>query len=127
MPELPEVQTTVDGLQKGVLNRTFVDVWTDWKKTVKKPASFELFKTELRGKKIMRVWRRAKNVIFELSDGYSLLIHMKMTGHLLVGAWKQDGKTWKAVNNTILEEKINGYLHIIFFLDNGDMMALSDL
>ena len=32
MPELPEVQTTVDGLNKKVLERTFVDVWSDWKK-----------------------------------------------------------------------------------------------
>jgi len=44
MPELPEVQTTVNGLNKKVLNRTFIDVWSDWKKTVKKPGDFELFK-----------------------------------------------------------------------------------
>ena len=36
MPELPEVETTVRGLQKKVLNRTFVDFWTDSKKLIKK-------------------------------------------------------------------------------------------
>ena len=126
MPELPEVQTTVNGLNSKVLNRAFVDVWSDWKKTIKKPKDFKVFKKELKGKKILRVWRRAKNVIFELSDGYSLLIHMKMTGHLMVGIWKLKNKVWQAVENEALNENINGYLHAIFFLDNGDMIALSD-
>ncbi len=126
MPELPEVETTVKGLQKKVLKRTFVDVWSDWEKTVKKPKDFRLFKKELKGKKIMRVWRRAKNVIFELSDRYSLLVHMKMTGHLMVGNWKLHDHAWQPVGNEALKEKINTFLHIIFFLDNKDMIALSD-
>ncbi len=127
MPELPEVQTTVNGLHSKVLVRTFVDVWSDHKKVVKKPASFALFKKELCGKKIVRVWRRAKNVIFELSDGYSLLIHMKMTGHLLVGKWEKAKGEWVAIEEGVLREKINSYIHLILFLDNGDMIALSDV
>jgi formamidopyrimidine-DNA glycosylase len=125
MPELPEVETTVKGLQAKVLLRTFVDVWSDWKKMVKKP-NFELFKKELQGKKIIKVWRRAKNVIFDLSDGYSLLVHMKMTGHLMYGIWNMKNNTWQARKDGPLKEKINGYLHIIFFLDNGSQIALSD-
>ncbi len=113
MPELPEVQTTVNGLQKRVLGRTFVNVWSDWEKIVKIPRNFAIFKKQLKGKKILGVWRRAKNVVFELSGGYSLLIHMKMTGHLLTGTWKQ--------------EKVNGYLHLIFTLDDGNTIALSDM
>ena len=120
MPELPEVQTTVNGLNSKVLNRAFVDVWSDWKKLVKKPGSFNLFKKELKGKKIKRVWRRAKNVIFELSENYSLLIHQKMTGHLLYGAWSMKHGTWVAQNGP-MQDKINGYLRIVFFLDNGQV------
>ncbi len=127
MPELPEVQTTVNGLHSKVLTRTFVDVWSDHKKVVKKPGSFELFKKKLKGKKIVRVWRRAKNVIFELSDGSSLLIHMKMTGHLLVGKWKKIKGEWVAIEDGVLREKINSYIHFILFLDNGQMIALSDV
>ncbi len=127
MPELPEVQTTVQGLHSKVLNRTFVDVWSDWKKLVKKPNNFELFKKELKGKKIKRVWRRAKNVIFELSQGYSLLIHQKMTGHLLHGTWNMKHGTWVPSQNGPLNEKINTFLHLIFFLDNKTMIALSDV
>ncbi len=127
MPELPEVQTTVAGLNKKVLKKTFADVWSDWEKIVKKPKSFGLFKAKLKGKKILRVWRRAKNVVFELSGGYSLLIHMKMTGHLLVGKWKIENRKWKTTAPGPLDDKINSYIHLILFLDDGSMIALSDV
>ena len=126
MPELPEVQTTVDGLKLKVLKRTFVDVWSDWAKLVKKPKNFEEFKKEIKNKEIKNVWRRAKNIIFDLSDGYSLLVHQKMTGHLLVGKWKQAGGIWLPEKEGPLSDPYNRFLHLIFFLDNGEMMALSD-
>lgn len=127
MPELPEVETTVRGLRKKVLNGTFIDVWSDWKKIVKKPADFNVFKKELKGKKIKKIWRRAKNIIFDLSEGFSLLLHQKMTGHLLCGRWKMERGTWVPVLRGPLDEKINLYIHLMFFLDGGRMIALSDL
>src|SRR3989344_2146483 len=127
MPELPEVETTVNGLNKKVLNRTFVDIWSDWKKLIKKPNNFEKFKKEVKGKKVKKVWRRAKNIIFDLSSDYSLLIHQKMTGHILVGGWKLENRIWKPIKNGPLSEKINLYIHLLFKLDNGEMIALSDV
>lgn len=134
MPELPEVQTTVNGLNKKVLNRAFVDVWSDWKKLVKKPRlpggqakDFSEFVKEIKNKKIKKVWRRAKNIIIDLSGNYSLLIHQKMTGHLLVGKWEQINNIWKPVDkDSPLNDPYNRFLHIIFFLNNGEMLALSD-
>ncbi|MBI3631707.1 MAG: DNA-formamidopyrimidine glycosylase [Candidatus Staskawiczbacteria bacterium] len=127
MPELPEVQTTARGLNSRVLKRTFVDVWSDWEKIVKKPKDFKVFKKEIKGKKIIKIWRRAKNIIFDLSQGYSLLVHQKMTGHLMVGEWKQANNKWRPIKKGPLEEKINTFLHVIFFLENGKMIALSDV
>ena len=127
MPELPEVQTTVSGLRLKVLKRTFVDVWSDWEKTIKKPKDFKVFKKEIKDKKIIKIWRRAKNIIFDLSEGYSLLIHQKMTGHLMVGEWNKINNKWQPIKKGPLEEKINTFLHVIFFLDNGKMLALSDV
>lgn len=127
MPELPEVETTVRGLNQKVLNRAFLDLWTDAEKIFKKPKRLDDFKKEIKGKKIIRVWRRAKNVIFELSDGYSLLIHQKMTGHLLIGNWKLEDNIWKPVDKGPLNDPYNRFIHIIFFLDDGLMMSLSDL
>ncbi len=127
MPELPEVETTVRGLRAKVLSRTFVDVWTDWKKTIKKTTDFEIFKQSVKNKKIEKIWRRGKNIIFELSEGYSLLIHQKLTGHLLYGYWvKRDGNWWSQ-GNDVLSDRVNNYIHLIFFLDNEKMLALSDL
>ncbi len=127
MPELPEVQTTVSGLNIKVLLRTFIDVWSDWENIIKRPKSFKVFRKELKGKKIKKIWRRAKNIIFDLSDGYSLLMHMKMTGHLLYGTWNIKHETCVPTQKGPLEEKINRYIHVMFFLDNGQMIALSDL
>jgi formamidopyrimidine-DNA glycosylase len=126
MPELPEVETTIRGLNLKVLNRTFIDVWSDWKKLVKKPNSFEQFVKEIKGKKIKKIWRRAKNIIFDLSEGYSLLVHQKMTGHLLVGNWEQKNNQWKPVKEGPLNDPYNRFLHLIFFLNDKKMLALSD-
>ena len=59
MPELPEVETTVLGLRKKVLKRTFKDVWTDFDKIVKKPANFKEFKKRLKREKIKLAGRSA--------------------------------------------------------------------
>lgn len=126
MPELPEVQTTVNFLNSKVLKRTFVDVWADWQKTIKKPKNFSDFKKELKNKKIIKIWRRSKNIIFDLSEDYCLLVHQKMTGHLLVGKWNFENKKWTALKKDFLSEKINSYIHVMFFLDNDKMIAFSD-
>ena len=126
MPELPEVETTVRGLKSKVLDGTFDDVWSDWKKIVKKPKDFEQFKKEIKGKEIKKIWRRAKNIIFDLSNNCSLLVHQKMTGHLLIGCWVLDNGFWKPTGKGPLNDPYNRFLHLIFFLDDGKMLALSD-
>ncbi len=127
MPELPEVETIVRGLKKKVLRRTFVDVWTDFSKLIKKPKNFEEFKKEIKEKKIQKIWRRGKNIIFNLSDGLSLLIHQKLTGHLLYGNWNMRQGKWLAEEKGWLEDPVNRFIHLMFWLDNGRMLALSDL
>jgi formamidopyrimidine-DNA glycosylase len=127
MPELPEVETTVRDLQKKVLGRTFVDVWTDFKKIIKRPKKFEEFKKEIKGKKIKKVWRRGKNILFNLTELRALLIHQKLTGHLLLGYWILDDGYWKPKTKGLREEKINTFVHLLFTFDNGQMLALSDL
>lgn len=112
MPELPEVQTIVDDLNKKVLNRTFVDVRADEKKIIKK--DWEAFEKEIKGKKIEKIYRKGKNIIFDLSEGLSMLTHLKMTGHYLYDNWNK-------------EDKMNSFIHVEFELDNGKLLALSDL
>ncbi len=128
MPELPEVETIVRDLRKKVLNRTFVGLWTDFKKIIKKPGNFGKFKKEIIGKKILRIWRRGKNILFDLTDKKTLLIHQKLTGHLLLGKWKKGRGKWVSLEKgPLLEDPMNRFLHLIFWLDNGQMLTLSDL
>jgi formamidopyrimidine-DNA glycosylase len=126
MPELPEVQTTVDCLKPKVLNRTFVDVWADAPKLIKQPKPFINFKKQIKNKKIINIYRRAKNIIIVLSENYSLLIHQKMTGHLLYGTWIKKQNKWVPEKPGPLNDPYNRFIHLIFFLDNKKMLALSD-
>jgi formamidopyrimidine-DNA glycosylase len=126
MPELPEVETTVRQLQRKVRGRTFIDVWTDFKKIIKRPSSLEKFKEMMKGRKIQRVWRRGKNIIFDLSSHYSLLVHQKLTGHFLLGEWGKKGNIWQPPPGP-LSDKVNTYIHLLFTFDNGQQLALSDL
>jgi formamidopyrimidine-DNA glycosylase len=140
MPELPEVQIIVNDLNKKVLGRKIIGIWLDWPKTInllednkgllkliKKPA-FGYFEKIIKNKKRIKARRRAKNILIDLSDGYLMLVHQKMTGHLLVGKWKVDGgKTIALEPKSISADPYNRFVHVIFYLDNGEMLALSDV
>ena len=115
MPELPEVQTTISGLKKAqpsILRAEFLNVWTNTEKIFKKP-SFKEFKKKIKNKKIKDIRRRGKNIIFDLSGGYSMLVHLKMTGHFLYDKWEED--------------PMNRFIRVKFFLNNSKVLALSDL
>lgn len=128
MPELPEVETTIRGLKLKVLHGTFIDIWTNYPGLVKKPANFLDFKSQIKGKRILALKRAGKNILFELSGNLVMLVHQKMTGHLLFGKWKEENSKWVSqTEGPIKSDAQNRFLHLIFFLDNGFQMALSDL
>lgn len=127
MPELPEVETIVVYLNKKILGLTIQDIWYDWKKQFKLPKDPREFKKIVVGKKIVGVRRRAKNILIDLSDDYLLLIHQKMTGHMLVGKWKIEKNKPTSLLKGPLQEKVNDYIHLIFYLSDGKELALSDL
>lgn len=81
MPELPEVETVRAGLSELLPELTIKSVEFDW------PKSFPNAKSDtdrfLVGAKIVQVRRRGKALIIDLSSGYSLVIHLKMTGQLV--------------------------------------------
>jgi len=132
MPELPEVETIVNDLKKKIIGRKITGVWFDAPKLIKKPKPKDLEK-QIKGLKITDIRRRGKNILIYLSKTYLLLIHQKMTGHLLYGKWsfgKAQDKQKVIVRSLIkgaLEEKVNNYIHFILYLDNGWQVGLSDL
>ncbi|PIS34690.1 MAG: DNA-formamidopyrimidine glycosylase [Parcubacteria group bacterium CG08_land_8_20_14_0_20_43_9] len=127
MPELPEVTTMVNGLRSKVLKRTFVDVWTDAEKLVKKPKDFNRFKKGIAREKIIDIKRRGKVVLFCLNSKKTLFVHPKMTGHFLVGKWKRTKGEWKPIDKGPMQDPMNRFIHIMFWLDNGQMLAFSDM
>lgn len=80
MPELPEVETIVCGLREKLRYLEFSKVEVHLKKCFR--GSPRSLLASLRGKKILRVERRGKNIIFRLSGGAALLVHLRMTGRL---------------------------------------------
>lgn len=81
MPELPEVETVCRGLHKLIIGKAIKDVSNDNLKSF--PNSINDVKAFLINASIIDVRRRAKVLIIDLSSGYSLVIHLKMTGQLV--------------------------------------------
>jgi len=140
MPELPEVQTTVDGINAYLKGKAIIDVWTDiavdspslpsHHTTTKSTAFFAVFKKSVIGAKIVGAERRAKNIFIHLDNRNSIWIHMKMTGHLLYGTYTFLSKEWvpsTEEKNDALRDPFNKYLHTVFILDNAKHLALSDV
>ena len=81
MPELPEVETVRRGLSGLIIGKTVASETHD---TIKGfPNTVHDVNQFLIGASITDVRRRAKVLMIDLSTGYSLLIHLKMTGQLV--------------------------------------------
>lgn len=82
MPELPEVETIKRELEKAVLGKKITKVSVINPKVIKEPSP-EKFQKALIGVTIKNILRKAKLLIFELSNNKFLAIHLKMTGQLI--------------------------------------------
>lgn len=138
MPELPEVQTTVNYLKPRLVGLRIKDVWSDWAKTVVGAGGILNFQKEIKDKKIISVHRRAKFIVIDMEGDKSIFIHQKISGHLLYGKWIKSNKQlgtsdkqsqiWIARNKGPLrDERENQYIRVVFDLSNGYQLALSDL
>jgi len=83
MPELPEVETVKNELAPNIVGRTVRKVNLLWEGIVRKPAAAE-FRSRLKGRKITGLGRRGKYLLAGLDNGEWLILHMKMSGSLLV-------------------------------------------
>ncbi len=136
MPELPEVETTVRGIREYIVGKKITDVWTNYKSdyhkgndNIKDPAYFRKFRKEILGATIIGAERRAKNVLINLSNGYTILVHMKMTGHILHGRFALDKKTdvWEALDEGPLKDPFNRFLRLVITFSDSTHLALSDM
>jgi len=80
MPELPEVETIARQLRaREVEGRSIISVMVRWERTVE-PLSVTRFSKELRGTTIEEVSRLGKWLMFALSSGKTVMIHLRMSG-----------------------------------------------
>jgi len=83
VPELPEVETIARGRANAVNGKTVASVAVTLPKVAIAPAG-ESFERALVGKTIAGVGRRGKYVVFQLDSGGRLVVHLRMTGRLIV-------------------------------------------
>jgi formamidopyrimidine-DNA glycosylase len=146
VPELPEVKTTVDGLNKVLPNKKIVFVWSSYnslyfkgKENIKDKVYFSKFKKNILDSPILGAERVGKNILIHLKNGVTILIHMKMTGHLLYGKYRkvdsrfkiQDlrkkTEEWITIDRGPLQDPFNRHIRLVFELDNGKHLAFSDM
>lgn len=82
MPELPEVETIVRGLDSRIKGRKILRLKVLENRTIEFDKA--LITEVINEQKISSIWRRAKVMIWDLSSGFSLLFHLKMTGQFVL-------------------------------------------
>jgi formamidopyrimidine-DNA glycosylase len=107
MPELPEVETIVQGLKEKITGQRISRVTLNLSKIIR--SDLKEFLNSLPGQFIERVWRRGKFIIIDLSRDQSLIVHLGMTGQL----------TYVSSAAPLLK-----HTHLILQLENNDLYQL---
>ncbi len=110
MPELPEVETYVRELEPLLIGRQVIAAHVLWPRTVALPASEE-FAARMAGQRFATFGRRAKYMLLGLESGDTLLVHLRMTGHLHLKE---------------ADQQPDAHTHVIFDLDDGRHLHFQD-
>jgi len=110
MPELPEVEVIRRGLAPRLVGRRFLAVRMGSRR-LRQASSPEDLSRWLQGRLLKHLRRRGKYLVFLLEGGVTLLIHLGMTGRLLLGA--------------PIREK--DHIHVVFTLEGGLTLAFQDV
>lgn len=111
MPELPEVETVARGIAPFIEGQKITETRTN-RKDLRTPLPAK-FKERLEGVKVNKVTRRAKYVLCHLTSGEVLIIHLGMSGRLVIHPKGQ----------TLPNEKHD---HVIITFSNGVRMRFND-
>lgn len=144
MPELPEVQTVVNELNRKLKNRIIKSVVVNAPKMVSigpgtvsnrrtvASEKVKMFRRLLASQKILSVKRRAKLLIFDLYGPWSMLAHLKMTGQFIFEDKKQRAKTggkYRLLNKRTapLVELPGKHTHVIFYFADHSVLYFNDV
>ncbi len=140
MPELPEVETVKRQLEKPLINKKIKAVFVYLDKMIKvgpgkisslKTGSKKLssdFANLLRNKTVISLDRRAKYLIIKLSNGFNLLIHLRMSGQLIFIPKKDLGNplTLSLAKTALRQTLPTKHTHVEFTFSNGDKLFYND-
>lgn len=78
MPELPEVETVMNGLRQFLLGKKIIraKLFTPKIRNIV-PKKIAIM---LENHRVLNVYRRAKYMVFDMDDGHSVIVHLGMTG-----------------------------------------------
>ena len=110
MPELPEVETYVRELEPLLMGRQVIAVHVLWPRTVALPIPDE-FTARMAGQRFATFGRRAKYMLLGLESGDTLLVHLRMTGHLHLKE---------------ADQQPDAHTHVVFDLDDGRHLHFQD-
>ena len=113
MPELPEVEVVRLGLAPRLVGRRFVRVEAG-EKSLRRQSSLQELAHWLVGRKLTDLRRRGKYLIFALEGGVTLLVHLGMTGHLLLAP---EGQPLPPLP----------HIHLVFHLEGGLELVYQDV
>ncbi|MEP6779587.1 MAG: DNA-formamidopyrimidine glycosylase family protein, partial [Gemmatimonadaceae bacterium] len=89
MPELPETETIARDLHAAVVNAVIVGAVVHREDVLREVAPKKL-SASVKGARILRIWRRAKNVVLDLTDDAGvatsshLVVQPRFTGSMLL-------------------------------------------
>ena len=121
MPELPEVETIRRQLEPELLKRRIERLevldarWT-------RPVEPRQVEEQVNGRRIESLRRRGKYLLMDLEGGVTLVMHLRMTGNLLL---VDEGDLVAAVDESAFERE-ERYLRARFSLDDGRELWFSD-
>lgn len=133
MPELPEVETIKQGLESELLSKTVHGV--DIINSQSMPVERKLVESRVVGGRVNNLWRRGKVMGIDLDTGYSLLIHLKMTGQLIYNYKPRDatqGITQKAriagghPTKSIISQLPDSSTRVIIGFNDGSQLYFND-
>ena len=124
MPELPEVEVVKRSLEKKILNLIIEKVKINDGKLRYEVDKIGLSK--LKGKKIKKIYRRSKFLIFEIGKTYQMLVHLGMTGKFFFIDGK-DNKFKTSFYYFLNYKKDRKHDRVIFFLNKKQKLIYNDV
>lgn len=123
MPELPEVETIRRQLEPDLVGRRFdsVEVLDHY---FSKPASAAGFERSATGREVADVGRRGKYLLIEFTDGESMVVHLRMTGNLILV--DPEGNTGPGDARIYRQDDGEKHLKARFLLDDGGELRFTD-